>query len=630
MAFDSRAYVHESDKAALSALKAIPGFKQLVKAFMKVFSERQYRIVNLSSHIRISEKQFPEYYEMLPPICEKLGIDVPDLYLELNDNLNAFTAGDEKPFIVITSGLLNKLPQELLPTVLSHECGHIACHHQLYATMGRIVLSGASSAASAFLPFGSLLTIPMQVAFYYWMRCSEFSADRAAVLCDGTADKISTVCMYFAGYDNRIPMKPNKEEFMEQAREYREIVKNNGWDKTLEFMYMANNSHPLTAVRALECEEWAQSELCRSILAGRVIVRKKGETVSNDTNENKETSETKQTVTDTGKETSAPVVSEPEDTTDQADAEMAKWADAAAKKPETPDRTVTENRAFGDTAETKSAEPWYKDKNLTAKNVEIAQETLKICKEGSYPYSGKAVKLPERDFATGELFAPEDGTYLVQKGISEYRNETSCHIEVTTEDSYQAAHRYAKPFVMNFANAVHPGGGFLIGAPAQEESLCRNSTLYMSLTSKTASLMYRFNKFKPLASDYMLLSPEVCVFRDAAGNLLEESYMVSVLTTPAPNLRKEAAKVAPEAIEETMKRRIRMLLHIAMKKGYKNLILGAWGCGAFGHDAAEVSEYFRSILIDEGYRECFQNICFAVYGPEDSRNYIAFRDKFSE
>ena len=226
MAFDSRAYVHESDKAALSALKAIPGFKQLVKAFMKVFSERQYRIVNLSSHIRISEKQFPEYYEMLPPICEKLGIDVPDLYLELNDNPNAFTAGDEKPFIVITSGLLNKLPQELLPTVLSHECGHIACHHQLYATMGRIVLSGASSAASAFLPFGSLLTIPMQVAFYYWMRCSEFSADRAAVLCDGTADKISTVCMYFAGYDNRIPMKPNKEEFMEQAREYREIVKN--------------------------------------------------------------------------------------------------------------------------------------------------------------------------------------------------------------------------------------------------------------------------------------------------------------------------------------------------------------------------------------------------------------------
>ena len=274
MAFNAKEYVHESDKAALGALKAIPGFQTIVKGFMKMFSERQYRIVNLSSHIRVSEKQFPQCYEMLPPICEKLGIAVPDLYLELNDNPNAYTAGDEKPFIVMTSGMINKLPQELLPTVLAHECGHIACHHQLYSTMGRIVLSGASSAATAFIPFGSLLTIPMQVAFYYWMRCSEFSADRAAVLCDGTADKMSTVCMYLAGYDDRIPMAPNKEEFMKQAQEYREIVKNNGWDKTLEFMYMANNRHPLTAVRALECEEWAQTEQFKKLMGDAYIAAK--------------------------------------------------------------------------------------------------------------------------------------------------------------------------------------------------------------------------------------------------------------------------------------------------------------------------------------------------------------------
>ena len=100
MAFDHRAYVHESDKAALNALKSIPGFKQLVKGFMKIFSERQYRIVNLSSHIRISEKQFPQYYEMLPPICEKLGIPVPDLYLELAERDDgSFFAG-----VILVSG----------------------------------------------------------------------------------------------------------------------------------------------------------------------------------------------------------------------------------------------------------------------------------------------------------------------------------------------------------------------------------------------------------------------------------------------------------------------------------------------------------------------------------------------
>ena len=436
---------------------------------------------------------------------------------------------------------------------------------------------------------------------------------------------------------------------MKQAQEYREIVKNNGWDKTLEFMYMANASHPLTAVRALECEEWAKTELCRGLLEGRVIVRKKGEAANE---ENRSGKRSNGADLKTAAEAQAEVFREMSRNASATVTDVADTAPAADEtnsmssvKEEKPAEVsgaasaVTETQSVAAGSETpvntvkpearKDTIPWYKDTKLTAKNAEIAKETQKICREGAYQYIGKPLKLPEHDFSAGELFAPEDGAYFIQKGIAEYQKEMSCKIEVTNEDSYQAAHHYSNPFVMNFANAVHPGGGFLIGAPAQEESLCRNSTLYMSLTSRTASPMYRFNKFKPLASDYMLLSPEVCVFRDAHGNLLEEPYMVSVLTTPAPNRKKEAANVAAEAIDETMKRRIKIMLHIAMKKGYKNLILGAWGCGAFGHDPAVVSEYFRSILIDEGYRECFKNICFAVYGPEDSANYTVFRDAFS-
>ena len=79
--------------------------------------------------MRISEKQLPKYYHMLPPICEKLGIEVPELYLTMDGSPNAYTAGDTKPFIVMTTGLLKSLPEELIPTVLAHECGHIACHH---------------------------------------------------------------------------------------------------------------------------------------------------------------------------------------------------------------------------------------------------------------------------------------------------------------------------------------------------------------------------------------------------------------------------------------------------------------------------------------------------------------------
>ena len=260
MSYDSERYVHPSDRSALAALKAIPGFSLLTKAFMNFWNEPQYRILNMSTRIRISEKQMPEYYNMLPPICEKLGIPVPDLYLEQNVVPNAYTYGESNPFIVITSGLLKTIPERLLPTVLAHECGHIACHHALYLTMGRIVLSGASSALAAHVKFGGLLSVPLQIAFYYWMRCSEFSADRAAVLCNGRPEDMQEVCMRLAGWDKDIPAQADVQEFLQQATNYQEMISGSKWNKALEFMVLSGQSHPLMAVRATECGVWAASE----------------------------------------------------------------------------------------------------------------------------------------------------------------------------------------------------------------------------------------------------------------------------------------------------------------------------------------------------------------------------------
>ena len=199
---------------------------------------------------------------LLPPICEKLGIDVPELYVELNVNPNAYTYGDTKPFIVITSGLFETMPDELIPTVLAHECGHIACHHTLYRTMGRIILNGVFSIISG---IGNVVLYPVQLAFAYWMRCSEFSADRAAAICDGSSDKVVEMCMRFAGYDKDIMADANADLFMEQAEEYRKMVDDSAWNKTLEFLLFQNYDHPLNAVRAYEAREWAQSERFKNI-----------------------------------------------------------------------------------------------------------------------------------------------------------------------------------------------------------------------------------------------------------------------------------------------------------------------------------------------------------------------------
>lgn len=263
MALDYKLYLHDSDKAAMAALKAIPGFSQVMKAFMKIWSEQQLRLINMSTNLRLNEKQMAKYYNMLPPICAKLGIDVPELFVELDVHPNAYTYGDTKPFIVITSGLFETLPDELIPTVLAHECGHIACHHTLYTTMGRAILNGASAFVSG---LGNIALYPIQLAFAYWMRCSEFSADRAAIICDGSAEKSTEVMMRFAGYDKDIMADANVEAFMEQAHEYKNLVDNNAWNKTLEFILFQNYDHPLNAIRAYEGREWEKTERYKNIL----------------------------------------------------------------------------------------------------------------------------------------------------------------------------------------------------------------------------------------------------------------------------------------------------------------------------------------------------------------------------
>ena len=256
MAIDHELLLHPSDKDALRALKAIPGFSQLVKGYMGILNERQMRIINMSSNLRLGEDQMPEVYRLLYPICEKLGIDVPELYLEMNVVPNAYTYGDTDPFIVITSGLLDNLPKDLLSAVLAHECGHIACHHTLYRTIGSLIMQGFGQFVTG---LASLLTVPLQVAFAYWMRCSEFSADRAAVLCEGGPESMVRVCFAFAGCGKDHLSSANVEAFLAQAAEYRQMVAGSKWNKALEFLLLSGKDHPLNAVRALECREWAAS-----------------------------------------------------------------------------------------------------------------------------------------------------------------------------------------------------------------------------------------------------------------------------------------------------------------------------------------------------------------------------------
>lgn len=262
MSINPNLFLHDSDKAALSALKAIPGFSQLLKWFMSIGYEKQEHIMNMGSNLRIDENQMPKYYNMLLPICEKLQIKVPELYTTLDVNPNAWTFGDTDPYIVVTSGMLETVPDELIPTVLAHECGHIVCRHTLYTMMGNLIMLGLDF-ASSYVPLGlgQAISSSLQMAFAYWMRCSELSADRVATFCDGTPDKTIQLCMHFAGYDKDFfNAEPNVNAFLSQIADYKKLTADNAWNKTLEFLWMRNKDHPQSAVRAYECNEWAKSQ----------------------------------------------------------------------------------------------------------------------------------------------------------------------------------------------------------------------------------------------------------------------------------------------------------------------------------------------------------------------------------
>lgn len=264
MKIDPRFYMHQGDRVGLKALQAIPGFSALYKAYMKIYNERQMRVLNMSSNLRINERQLSKYYRMLPPICKKLGIEVPEMYLSLNAEVNAHTFGDTKPYIVLNSGLLEVIPEELIPTVIAHECGHIACHHVLYINMGNFLFGKFLSGTDSILggeesTIKTLITLPIQMAYYHWRRCGEFSADRAAAICDGSAEGVVSMCMHFAGYDKRYAEQADPQVFLDQAVEYKQMINDSSWDRTLEMIFLTQTDHPFNAIRAYECNEWVKN-----------------------------------------------------------------------------------------------------------------------------------------------------------------------------------------------------------------------------------------------------------------------------------------------------------------------------------------------------------------------------------
>ncbi|MET9700208.1 TIGR02452 family protein [Streptomyces sp. NPDC006529] len=188
--------------------------------------------------------------------------------------------------------------------------------------------------------------------------------------------------------------------------------------------------------------------------------------------------------------------------------------------------------------------------------------------------------------------------------------------EVTGESSTVAARRLAVDgpvAVLTFASARNPGGGYVRGAKAQEEALCRASALYETLLEARA--YYEVHRAEPSTfyTDRVIHSPGVPVFRDDRGELLDAPFRAGFLTSPAPNagtIRRQEPDRAHE-IPAALARRAQRVLEVAALHGYPDLVLGAWGCGVFMNDPAEVAQAFRAPLTGR-FAGVFDRVVFGI------------------
>jgi uncharacterized protein (TIGR02452 family) len=267
--------------------------------------------------------------------------------------------------------------------------------------------------------------------------------------------------------------------------------------------------------------------------------------------------------------------------------------------------------------------------------IQWANETVQICKDGSYPApSGRMVHFAaEIDRArTGTvMYSPE---YPPSRPAQRRFGRT--RIKVLNQTTFEALQQLSDGAnhlaCLNFASAKHPGGGFLSGAQAQEEALARSSALYPCLLR--ASDYYERNRANRSAIylDLVIFSPLVPFFRDDSGALLETPILASVISAPAPNAGALAESEPGNMVllEPALRRRAELVLQTGQAHGVEKLVLGAWGCGVFRNDPRMVARVFSELLSLPGpFAGVFTEVVFAVFDRSPGQaTYKAFVDVF--
>jgi Zn-dependent protease with chaperone function len=257
---DKHSYVHPADSKALAALKTIPGIDSALKKLLAVTGESVIRVIFTASAVKVTPKQCPDLHAKLQVVCTTLGVDMPELFVQQNPIVNAFTGGVEKPVIVLHSALIERLTDEETLAVLAHEVGHIHAEHVLYLTAARL-LEALANVALASAPIAGIVTQllsgTMRAALLAWARRAELSCDRAALLVTQDPDVIGRTMMKLCG--GTFASKVDYEQFLVQARDFQENYDQKALDRFWADIVSSGMSHPFPVWRVSEILKWVES-----------------------------------------------------------------------------------------------------------------------------------------------------------------------------------------------------------------------------------------------------------------------------------------------------------------------------------------------------------------------------------
>jgi Zn-dependent protease with chaperone function len=253
-------YIHPLDSKALAAVKAIPGVDTSLKKLLEWTGESAIRVMFMASAVKVTPKQCPDLHAKLQIACTTLGVDMPDLYIQQNPIVNAFTGGVEKPIIVLHSSLIERLNDEETLAVIAHEVGHIHAEHVLYLTAAKLLEALANFGAAKLIPGSEILKFIISAgiasALLAWARRAELSCDRAALLVVQDPHVIGRTMMKLAG--GTFASKIDYDLFLEQGREFQKNYDEKKLDKFWADIINAGLSHPFPIWRVSEILKWVE------------------------------------------------------------------------------------------------------------------------------------------------------------------------------------------------------------------------------------------------------------------------------------------------------------------------------------------------------------------------------------